>query len=736
MKKVELLAPAGNYESFLAAISAGADAVYLGGGRFGARAYAENFTQEELCQAIRYAHLFDRKVYLTVNTVLKTDEIEEVPRFLLPLYLEGLDAVIIQDIGMLDLIRKEFPLLEIHISTQMAVTGRYGIRFLKSLGASRVVPARELSLPELKAMKEEGAEVESFIHGAMCYSYSGQCLFSSFLGGRSGNRGKCAGTCRLPYKICLADKGEERKSGKKRQSREEYPLSLKDMCTIELLPELMEAGIDSFKIEGRMKRPEYVAGVVSVYRRYRDMYMEHPVEPYHVEEEDLKLLKSLYIRTQIQEGYYYKRNGRDMVTLEHPGYRSMDDKLQKQIHEAYQVSIPRLEATGEICLKEGSPALFTLTAKGKSVTVSGEIPQQAKKRPLSAADVEKQLSKTGNTAFELKALTVTMEGDLFLPLQKLNELRREAFFRLEETVTEEIRAKRLASLPEKGSKKETAPSSALGKSSGGKAIHVAVTTKEQCLAVCGLEMDRLYVHGDLFLTPDAELIKRLTEYAKNHAVWVTLPEIVRQEDLPLLDLVLKNSSGFASGVLISNLETYGYLNAVSYSKGIALHNHMYVINRESMLFWESRADSISASPEGSFRDWSLLTSPKMEYMCYGRIPVMVTANCIRKTHVGCRKHGITLDDCLIDRYQKRLPVQINCHHCLNIIYNAVPLSLHGYLEQIDTLPGGSLRLEFTCETGEDAKRILREYLLRQHGKEFDFSFLREFTTGHYKKGAL
>ena len=264
-RRVELLAPAGNYESFLGAICAGADAVYLGGEKFGARAYADNFSEEEICRAVSYAHVFGRKVYLTVNTLMKESELEELIPYLEPFYLAGLDGVIVQDIGALLAIKEAFPGLELHASTQMSITGSYGAGMLKELGVVRVVPARELSLSEIESLgRETGLEIEAFIHGAMCYCYSGQCLFSSILGGRSGNRGRCAQPCRLPYRI-----GGDGKPG-----TEQYPLSLKDMCTISFLPKLIEAGISSFKIEGRMKKPEYAAGVTAIYRKYIDLYYE------------------------------------------------------------------------------------------------------------------------------------------------------------------------------------------------------------------------------------------------------------------------------------------------------------------------------------------------------------------------------------------------------------------------------------------------------------------------------
>ena len=327
-KKVELLAPAGNYQAFIGAMNAGADAVYLGGEKFGARAYADNFTREEICKALRYAHIFGRKVYLTVNTLIKESEFSYLYDYLSPLYEAGLDGVIIQDLGVWQYIREVFPDMALHASTQMAITGEMGARFLKQIGAARIVPARELSLPEIQKIKKKtGLELECFIHGAMCYCYSGQCLFSSILGGRSGNRGRCAQPCRLPYQVSNWPDGLGAKTC--------YPLSLKDMCTIEFIPQLIEAGIDSFKIEGRMKKPEYAAGVTAIYRKYIDNYYRHGTEKYTVKDDDMDKLRRLYIRTEVQTGYYDKTNGKEMVTLEKPGYLGADETLCREIAEKY-----------------------------------------------------------------------------------------------------------------------------------------------------------------------------------------------------------------------------------------------------------------------------------------------------------------------------------------------------------------------------------------------------------------
>jgi putative protease len=250
--KVELLAPAGSKEALIGAFSAGADAVYLGGERFGARAYADNFTTEEIIQSLAEAHVLEKKIYLTANILTREEELPELAAFVKTLDRAGLDGVIVQDIGVLSALHEACPDLPLHASTQLSVTSAEAVRYLRRLGVSRVVPARELSLKEVETLRAEDAkvyeepiEIEAFIHGAMCYSYSGRCLMSSFLGGRSGNRGRCAGTCRLPYRIL----DENRQyAGPDARKKEVYPLSMKDMCVLSILPELIDAGIDSFKI--------------------------------------------------------------------------------------------------------------------------------------------------------------------------------------------------------------------------------------------------------------------------------------------------------------------------------------------------------------------------------------------------------------------------------------------------------------------------------------------------------
>lgn len=435
IKRPELLAPAGNYEAFLGAISAGADAVYLGGLRFGARAYADNFDTQQVIRAIKYAHLHGRKLYMTVNTLVKEEEFNDLYDYLAPFAEAGLDGVIVQDFGVLGFIRENFPNVELHASTQMAITGVNGAKLLKKMGAVRIVPARELSLQEMIDIKQKAQiEVEAFIHGAMCYCYSGMCLFSSIVGGRSGNRGRCAQPCRLPYKIQGAAKdGRNVKAAAASWDGEDgfYPLSLKDMCTIEIIPSLIDAEIDSFKIEGRMKKPEYVAGVTSIYRKYIDKYLEDPKAPFKVEDKDLDILRHLYLRTEISQGYYNRHNSRDMVTLSSPSYSGSDDKLIAKIRDTYLTGESKRSISAYGYFHPGCEAMLTFSCGDTSVTVSGAPVQEASKRPLTREDIGSRIMKLGDTFFDLKENDLMIDMDdgnpgIFMPVKEINELRRSA----------------------------------------------------------------------------------------------------------------------------------------------------------------------------------------------------------------------------------------------------------------------------------------------------------------------
>jgi len=320
-RQIEILAPAGSYEGMKASMNAGCDAVYIGGSSFGARAFANNLEEDTLLRAIDEAHIRDKKLYLTVNTLLKEKErTSELYNFLEKFYLQGLDAVIVQDVGVLHFIHQHFPGLPIHASTQTTLTMAQGANLLKDYGVTRLVTARELSLKEIKTIRENtDLEIETFVHGALCYCYSGQCLMSSMIGGRSGNRGRCAQPCRMPYTFHSGDK-------KISSDQEKYLLSPKDINTLAILPELVEAGINSFKIEGRMKRPEYAAAVSSMYRKYVDLYFEIGKEQYGLYikgdefQKDMIMLQDVYSRGGFSEGYGKTYNGKKMMSLNRPNH--------------------------------------------------------------------------------------------------------------------------------------------------------------------------------------------------------------------------------------------------------------------------------------------------------------------------------------------------------------------------------------------------------------------------------
>ncbi len=477
----EVLAPAGTYECFRAAINAGADAVYLGGSMFGARAFAGNFEEAELIKAIRTAHLYGRKVYLTVNTLLRNDELEKLVQYVKPYYEEGLDAVIVQDYGVFAVLREAFPGLDLHASTQMTITGKYGAQLLKDMGAARVVPARELSANEIRDIYDNvDVEIESFVHGALCYCYSGQCLLSSMIGGRSGNRGRCAQPCRLTYSA--------------NGISEKYLLSPKDMCTIEAVPDILDAGVYSLKIEGRMKSPEYVAGVSYAYRKYVDMYLEKGRDGYRVEEQDIRQLMDLYNRGGFCKGYYYAQNDKSMMTFDRPNhqgivignikngdlilsqevnpgdvlefpdgseyttptgkksgrlalpkgvlknpkngaavYRTRNNELLGQLRAGYIDNDIKIPVRMEIFLKSGERACLKLLSGDKELVVYGDVLEPSDKRPAVREDVVKQLKKLGGTAFSSDegSIVTDIQGSPFVPVRLLNDLRRNALEELE-----------------------------------------------------------------------------------------------------------------------------------------------------------------------------------------------------------------------------------------------------------------------------------------------------------------
>lgn len=717
MKRVELLAPAGNYDALLGAVNAGADAVYLGGEQYGARAYADNFSRDEIISGIRLAHIYHKKIYLTINTLVKERELEGLYDFLLPFYEAGLDGVIIQDLGVLAYVRRYFPGLELHASTQMTLTGSEGVSFLKEYGVSRVVPARELSLEEIKDLKQTGAEVEIFIHGAMCYCYSGQCLFSSILGGRSGNRGRCAQPCRLPYEI--------------NGGKECFPLSMRDMCTIDLLPELIESGVDSFKIEGRMKKPSYVAGVTAIYRKYIDQYYEKG--SIHVSAQDRQLLSSLYIRSKIGDGYFHRHNGREMLTLESPAYSETDPGILTEIADRYVHAPEKVPVDAQIELCSGKPAKLSLRAKEDVITCEGEIVQEAQKQPLQTEKIEQQIRKMGASLLKVQDIKVKTQGQVFLPIGAINELRRKAVLAMEDKLIAAPCREAVPYEPYVRPQKQR-----LQKRAGGenlrKPLEVCVSTWDQFDQIIDRGLYRIYLDSRLFLEKET-LQKKLSLKKGNTQIYGSTPYIVREkDDKTLFDVRDAYKEQLIQGVLIRNLESLAILKDSIAKKDLELDYGVYVWNHEALDLLSDKASGICLPVELNKGEWEeLITYGKQKMrlsaVVYGRLPMMITANCLQKTSDGCRgKSGTVM---LKDRYGKEFPVYHDCRHCYNIVYNSVPLSLHrAFSEELQEAL--HCRLDFTLETAKECLKVT-EYF-QKISVQYEDPFYSEYTTGHYKRG--
>ena len=743
-RKIELLAPAGSYETFQAVINAGADAVYLGGSRFGARAYADNFGEQELLEAIDYAHLHGRAVYLTVNTLLKERELEdELYSYLRPYYEQGLDAVILQDLGAFYRVQSWFPGLSIHTSTQMTVADRYGAGLMKQLGAARIVTAREMSFAEIKAIHDEvDIEIESFVHGALCYCYSGQCLLSSMLGGRSGNRGRCAQPCRLPYEAYDAHFKKIPPNDKKR--KEEYILSPKDLCTVDVIPELVECGIDSFKIEGRMKQAEYAAGVVSVYRKYLDLYLECfervgdarlAKEAYRVSKEDRRSLFDFGNRSGFTEGYYRKHNGRDMITLEKPNHAKGNEALWADIRGRYIQTESKEKIKGKLILFKDFPAKMEVSLGKLAVSVSGDIVQPAQRQPLSREKVESSIKKTGNTPYEFETLQIEMEPDVFLPVQSLNQLRREALKALGEEALKGFR-RTPRKLP--GTEAEL-PVDAEGAETGEPFLSVSIEERSQLAPLLSYPYVRAVYLDSTCYARDAletELIEDIGLIrASGKEAYYVLPTVLRMETERFY-LAHKDCLRQADGIVVKSLDALAFVRRelpedcpVLLDAGLYTYNHAA---KKLLAAFRPVRDTVPL--ELNRKELFGRDNRNSEIVLYGRLPLMTSAQCVHANLTGCdRKPTVTW---LKDRYGKYFPVKNNCAECYNTVYNTAPLILFGFRSDFERMGLWFYRISFTIESEAQVGDIMNLYEKAFLRGEADAQqcYPKEYTNGHYRRG--
>lgn len=703
-KDFELLAPAGNLEIFKGVIESGADAVYVGGSMFGARAYANNFTEEELLKAIDFAHLRGVKVYLTVNTLIKNSEFSKLYDYLLPYYKRGLDAVIVQDIGVVKAIHEYFPSMEIHTSTQMTVTGADGVRFLSQFGVTRVVMAREVSLAEMKRIHEEtGMELEAFVHGALCYSYSGQCLFSSILGGRSGNRGRCAQPCRLPYTV----------EGKK----DEYILSLKDMCGIKALDKLHDAGVYSLKIEGRMKQLEYACGVVKYYRSYIDS--KKPVS-----DADYDRIKALGNRCGFTDRYYFDHNGSDMVTYVKPNFVS---NAAEPSPEKRKLSIE-----GELVLREGEPGSLTVKRGDVTYKASIEPVSAALKAPLDKKAAIDRINKTGDTDFEFSHIKAQIGENVFVPNGALNKLRRGAISGLCDKLLKKYYRNdaryadmsSMCELPEHVVKSDAAHEDGAVNAKDYTAICSCMTRAQLDTLISYDCFDVFYLDFDMYdrntlIQQFADDVKCLTK--RNKKVYLMMPTIFRADSSDYFVSIAKELDKVSfEGFVVKNYEELYLTENLFTGKNVILDHNMYTFNDVSKsAFFEHGVSGDTVPLELNSREIMHRNNIGSQMIVYGYYPLMTTANCVHKNTKGCDKKQKLIY--LKDRYNKSFAVCNNCKECYNTIYNSLPTMLTKNIGKLKEAGIRSFRYSFTIETPKQIKAVMDDKVA-------------EYTNGHYKRG--
>lgn len=741
MRKTELLAPAGSMESLKAAVNAGADAVYIGGTRFGARAYANNLTEEDMKWAIDYAHLHGVSLYMTINTLLKERELEEdLYNYVKPYYEQGLDAVIVQDFGVLKALSEWFPDLPLHVSTQMTVTGSEGFEFLKDFpNVTRIVTSRELSLEELAHIRNTtDFEIESFIHGALCYCYSGQCLFSSVIGGRSGNRGRCAQPCRLPYEVL--------EHGKRISSdHEKYILSPKDMNTLEILPQLLDLGIDSLKIEGRMKRPEYTAGVVSIYRKYIDKYMESGGKDRKILKQDIQALEELFRKRGYSQGFYVQHNGRNMMALSAPSNEKEETErsaYMDALYEKYVENGKQEKIKGILEISTENPMKLLLQWNQLEVEVFGQTASQPKNRPMTAEDFEKQLRKTGNTPFEFEELKILMDGEVFVPNGAINELRRNGLEALEKAAISKYR-RTASKKPEK--RKDSIKGISEEPENWQPAFHVSVETKEQLNAVLDSDLpESIYVDSScMSMTELADYCKKpeFSDILEKQGLFYILPPVFRMETAARYTEEYKRLIEISwTGFVVKNLESYQWLLKMKNKLPVIIDANLYTFNSRAAAFWKSQPNVLyeTLPVELNAKELKMRGCEDAELIVYGHLPMMTSAGCVYKSLKHCRKSDKRTfgpEDFyrIKDRKNMKFAVKPVCQECYNVIYNSQPLSFLNLRDQVAALAPGSLRLSFTMENEVQTKDVLnrfeKNYIHKSRVEEF-----ADFTRGHFKRG--
>ncbi|HCC07099.1 MAG TPA: hypothetical protein DEP72_02880 [Clostridiales bacterium] len=827
MKKPELLAPAGDMHSLKAAVNAGADSVYIGGKSYSARASANNFDICEISEALDYCLLRGVKLFVTVNTLYKETEVGEVIEYISKLYEMGVTALIIQDIGLAKIIKTHFPDIKLHASTQMTAHNLEDVKFLKAFGFDRIVLSRELSLKEIKNIKENSnMQIETFVHGALCISYSGQCLMSSMIGGRSGNRGRCAQPCRRRYEMgCNGDIIE---------NKSKYILSLKDICTIDIIPELINAQIDSFKIEGRMKKPEYVAGVTSIYRKYLDNVQnvicdiqlgDKRSEKGSLDKgagalategsrtgvviKDKQTLAQLFNRGNFSDGYYMISKSRDMMSMESPKnqglvigevigyeeknkdciiktirdlakgdglniiarngtetsrtlacsvdanttfkqyietktdigskvYRTYDAKLENKLKVFYEKDIKKHKVSMIAELKQNKKIKLTVYDEKHMVNVEGDIVEVANNNPLSSEKIKEQLSKTGNTPFEVENIELNIDDNIYINISKINELRREVISIFMDKILGEYRRKKVDT---RFITLKSSYSIGVKGCNVKKEITVSVRSFEQYQAAIECEISRIYV--DIFEMND-DILKMIgLAHEKGIEIFVALPHILREKNEKKVykQIYEKLEKTDIDGYLIRTVGEHEITKESKKKKVIDYTLNLY--NNQSIGFWLGQGvENVTISPELNIAEIGLLTE-NQEIVIYGKLPVMFIEQCIVKNlkgNIACTEQEEKYY--LKDEMNVEFELEKNCNLCLNVLYNSEDIFLLPYTDKISRLNVKYYRINLKDEDYESTKKIIQMHTeilidgIRTKGTDKYIEVMKKkgYTKGHYFRG--
>lgn len=785
MKKVELLAPSGSIESLYAAVQSGADAVYLGGSKFSARAYASNFDEETMRKAVDYCHIYGVKVYVTVNILLKEKELKEALEYIRYLYNIGVDALIIQDTGLFYLIKKHFPDFELHASTQMTVHNIQGAKLLQDVGFERIVLSRELSMEEIKDISNNlKVETEVFVHGALCICYSGQCLMSSLIGGRSGNRGRCAQPCRLPYTIINNENNQKQKA---------YLLSPKDVCTIENVEDLILSGAQSFKIEGRMKRPEYVAGVVTSYREVINSFYKKNIKEIDYKLKTKKLLK-LFNREGFSKAYLYGNEGIDMIAKNFPkntgiyigdvdyqsniklkedltlgdGIRIKEKgftvskiiKNNKEVDAAYPGDLikiyPDLYKKGDkiyktsdikllkessiyfedpygkkininvnIVFKKEMPITIYTHIEDELILVEGEIIQKALKKPLSREKIKENIEKTGDTPFKFESINFEVYEEGFLPISKINEVRRDFLCKIEDFLLKKYRRNvsnvevNLNKVNEQYEYNERLPEHI-----------VTIKTKEQLKATIENGIKNICINP--FIKYNQLDISDLIKEDIN--IYLKIPNIIKKEYNYIYEYINNNLDNI-KGIITANL---GIINDFKDKKTIIGDYKLNMFNNYSLEFFKDFISMGCLSTELNkmeIKDILKKSRIPVQLLAYGRIELMVSEYCPigsafseKNKSNGCNNICEKGNFSLIDRKGEEFPITTD-KFCRSHILNTVPLNLIQYIKELEELGVYSFRIDFTDEDYKDVDKILKAFKNKKWKEDF-----KNYTRGHYKRG--